>query len=148
MVFPNSLVERPEGAQIILGKLSSPSTSEMSKATKHYLLKGQINKPEAEKLKWSSTFLEQVDIEKVYEDYLASGGAAGNIEAFAKFLTDHAPINPNWQELIKNFVFKDYGYEITRFEPLSKTEYQAYVKIDGREVPYVVVNARTGYYHG
>jgi len=121
---------------------------EIIEETKHYLLEGQDDKPEALKLKWSATFLDQVDIEGIYQEYLKSGGEAGNIPAFAEYLTLHAPINTNWQELIKNSIAESYGYEIIKFEQLSDDTYQAYVEMDGKEVPYVVVNTRTGYFHG
>ncbi len=36
----------------------------------------------------------------------------------------------------------------SRYEALENEYYQVYVTIDGEEVPYVGVNARTGYFHG
>jgi len=121
---------------------------EIIEETKHYLLEGQGDKPEALKLKWNATFLDQVDIEVSYQEYLKSGGEAGNIPAFAEYLTLHAPINTNWKEIIKTSVAETYGYEIIKFEQLSDDTYQAYVEMEGKEVPYVVVNTRTGYFHG
>ena len=129
-------------------KETSMDLGEIIEKTKQYLLSGQGDKPEARKLKWSASFLDQVNIESVYEEYLKSGGEAGAIPIFAEYLTLNAPIDPNWQEMIKATVSEDYGYDITKFEPLSQDTYQAYVMLDGKEVPYVVVNARTGYFHG
>lgn len=41
-----------------------------------------------------------------------------------------------------------YGMDVTKLEDLGDNLYQAYVISEDNEVPYVVVNARTGYFHG
>lgn len=117
-------------------------------STKDYILNGQDNLPEVVKLNWSETFLEQVDINHVYQEYLTSGGKSDDIESFAQYLTLNAPILDNWEELFKSDFANVYGEKVTRFENLEGDLYQVYVEIEGAEVPYVVVNARTGYYHG
>ena len=49
---------------------------------KNYIINGQENKPEAQKIKWSKTFLNQVDIESLYKQYIANGGNADDLESF------------------------------------------------------------------
>ncbi len=117
-------------------------------ATIDYILNGQDGLPEAGKLLWSEEFLNLVDIEAVYADYLKNGGNDGDIEGFAVYLTDNAPVPDNWKDLFEADLLTRYEAVPCRYEPLGDDIYQVYVKSDGREVPYVAVNARTGYYHG
>lgn len=123
--------------------------SEISNKTKDFILNGQDDKPEAEKLKWSETFLNEVNIEKVYKEYLTNGGSEDDIESFAKYLTLNAPIAHNWQDLAATDLLNTYDEKISRIEHLEDDLYQIYVKLDDdTEVVYVTVNARTGYFHG
>jgi hypothetical protein len=111
-------------------------------------LNGQDNKSEAEKIKWSETFLNQVNIDDVYQEYLSTGGTADDIQSFAQYLTLNAPILDNWEELAATDLLNTYDEKISHIEHLQDNLYQVYIKIDGSDVPYVVVNSRTGYFHG
>ena len=129
---------------------SSDNISEntISEKVKDYILNGQEDKSEAEKLKWSNAFLNQVDIEALYNKYISEGGNAEDIKKIAEYITMNAPIPDDWEELFKKELFEVYGQEVVKLEHLEGDLYQAYVNIDGSEVPYVTVSARTGYFHG
>jgi hypothetical protein len=127
---------------------STSNNTDRIKKTKDYILFGQEDKSEAEKIKWSPIFLNQVNIEQVYQEYLSTGATAQDIQSFAQYLTLNAPIADNWQELVATDLLNAYGEKISRIEPLQDTLYQIYINIEGLDVPYVVVNARTGYFHG
>ncbi|MGL5381520.1 MAG: hypothetical protein ACRDBA_16520 [Clostridium sp.] len=49
---------------------------------------------------------------------------------------------------VKQDLYDTYRQKIVRLEHLEDVSYEAYINIDGKEVPYVVVSARTGYFHG
>lgn len=115
---------------------------------KDYILNGQKDKPEALKLKWSKTFLDEVNIESLYKDFLASGGKKDSLEDFAKYITESAPILNNWEELFKKDVYGTYQEEIVSIKHLEGDLYEGSIMKDGVETPYVVVSSRTGYYHG
>ncbi|NFR85939.1 MULTISPECIES: hypothetical protein [unclassified Clostridium] len=114
----------------------------------NYIINGQENKPEAEKIKWSKTFLNQVDIENLYKQYIKNGGETNNLEKFADYITLNAPIPNDWEKLFEKDLYDTYGEKVVRLEHLQDDLYQAYIKKDGVEVPYVVVSSRTGYFHG
>jgi hypothetical protein len=113
-----------------------------------YILNGQSDLPEAEKLQWSESFLKQVDQEPTYQDYLTAGGAAEDVQAFAAYLTENAPCPDNWQTLFETDFASAYGEKVVRYVDLGSDFCQVYVEIDGNEVPFVAVNTRTGWYHG
>ena len=50
--------------------------------------------------------------------------------------------------MFKEEINGTYGEKISKVEYLEGDLYTAYVVKDGKEVPYVTVNARTGYFHG
>ena len=127
---------------------STPKNENIVQKTKEYILNGQIDKAEADKLKWSESFLNQVNIEAVYQKYTSTSDKPDDIESFAKYLTQNAPIPSNWKKLFEADLLKTYGEKISRYAPLQDNLYQVYVKKDGADVPYVVVNIRTGYFHG
>ena len=127
---------------------SSVENNKISAMVTDYLMNGQGDKPDADKLKWSQTFLKQVNIESVYKQYIANGGNADDVKSFAVYLTQNAPILSNWKELFQNDLYNKLGKTISRIEPLQGDLYQTYVTIDGAEVPYVAVSSRTGYFHG
>jgi hypothetical protein len=133
-------------------QVSTPSDSQpkndMAVQTKEYLMHGQDDKPEAGKLHWTQEFLDQVDIEAVYAQYLTDGGAADDVLSFAAYLTENAPVPDNWKELFEANLLIEYDVVPSRYEDLGDGYYQVYVIIDGNEVPYVGLNARTGYFHG
>lgn len=120
----------------------------ISEEVKNYIINDQVNKPEAQKLKWSETFLNEVDIESLYNQYLANGGDGENIEEFASYMTLNAPILSNWEELFKKDLYDVYSEEVVKLEQIEGDLYQAYIEKDGKEVAYVVVSSRTGYFHG
>ena len=124
------------------------SEDNISEKVKDYILNGQEDKSEAEKLQWSNAFLNQVDIEALYNQYISEGGNAEDIKKIAEYITTNAPIQDDWEELFKKELFDVYGQEVVKLEHLEGDVYQAYVNIDGSEVPYVTVSARTGYFHG
>lgn len=113
-----------------------------------YIINGQENKPEAEKLKWSESFLNRIDIGSLYDQYISSGGNPNDLESISQYVTLNAPILNDWKKLFERDLYNIYGQKVTKLEPLDNDLYQAYVNIDGKDVPYVVVSARTGYFHG
>lgn len=124
------------------------SEQNITEKVKDYIIKGQENKSEAEKIKWSKTFLNRVDIESLYKKYLANGGKAGNLQSFANYMTLNAPIASDWKKLFEKDLYDTYGEKVVRVEQLKGDLYQAYIKKDGKEIAYVVVSSRTGYFHG
>lgn len=143
------------------GKESSPSSKpdfetaaysnqDISERVIDYILNGQGDIPSADKLNWSQTFLNQVQIGNVYKQYTANGGNSNDIKSFATYLTQNAPILKNWKELFESDLFKQYKVSVSRYELMLgyPNSYQVYVKQGNTDVPYVVVNARTGYFHG
>lgn len=121
---------------------------DISEKVKNYIINGQSNKSEAEKIKWSKTFLNEVDIKSLYDQYISTGGNANDLGKFASYMTLNAPIVDNWEELFKKDLYDIYGEKVVRLKHLENDLYEAYIKKDGAEVPYVVVSARTGYFHG
>lgn len=126
----------------------SQAGSDIAEQTKEFLLHGQEDQPEADKLHWTQPFLDQVDMNVVYEQYLADGGKADDVTAFAEFLTENAPVPENWKELFEADLLAQYGVKPSSYEDLGDNFYQVYIMNEGKEVPYVGLNARTGYYHG
>lgn len=115
---------------------------------KEYLRGDQGGVPESGRLHWSDAFLDAVDMAQAYGRYLDESGKAQDITAFASWLTDNAPVPDNWRELFEKALMDTYGQAVDRYEDLGDDVYQVYVVIDGKSVPYVAVNARTGWYHG
>ena len=113
-----------------------------------YIINGQENKPEAEKIKWSETFLNKVDIDVLYKEYTANGGTIDDLENFSKYITLNAPILTDWEQLFENDFYTRFGEKVVRLDHIEGDLYQAYINRDGIEIPYVVVSSRTGYFHG
>lgn len=124
------------------------SEENITEKIKEYIINDQEDKPEAEKIKWSKTFLNRVDIKSLYKQYIVNGGNADDVESFARYMTLNAPIPKDWEDIFKKDLYDTYGEKAVRLEPLQDNLYQAYVIKEGKEVPYVVVSARTGYFHG
>lgn len=120
----------------------------ISEKVKSYIINGQQNKPEAQKIKWSKTFLNKVDIESLYKQYISGGGNTDNLENIVEYITLNAPIPSDWEKLFEKDLYEVYGEEVIRLEHLEGDLYQAYIKKEGKEIPYVVVSSRTGYFHG
>lgn len=121
---------------------------DIAEKVKNYIINGQENKSEADKIKWSKTFLNRVDIESLYKQYIANGGNADDLESFAGYITLNAPIPSDWEDLFKKDLYDTYGEKVVRLEHLNGDLYQAYIEKDGSEIPYVAVSSRTGYFHG
>lgn len=124
------------------------SEQNIAEKVKNYIISGQENKPEAQKIKWSKTFLNRVDIESLYKKYIDNGGRADDLESFANYMTLNAPIPSDWQELFKKDLYEEYGEKVVKIEHLKDDLYQAYIEKNGSQIPYVVVSSRTGYFHG
>lgn len=120
----------------------------ISEKVKSYIFSGQKDKPEAQKIKWSKTFLDRVNIESLYKKYIANGGKAYDLESFANYMTLNAPIPSDWQELFKKDLYETYGEKVVKIEHLKDDLFEAYIEKDGSQIPYVVVSSRTGYFHG
>lgn len=127
---------------------TSGSDDNITKEIKNYIINGQENKSEAEKIKWSEIFLDRVDMESLYKEYLTNGGSSKDLESFANYITHNASIPSDWKDLFEKDLFDKYSEKVVRLEPLGDDLYQAYVVIDDAEKPYVVVSSRTGYFHG
>lgn len=127
---------------------SMPEANDIAQKTKEYIINGQKDKPSAKKLNWSETFLNQVNIEAVYYKYISAGGKSDDIQGFAGYLTKNAPVPRNWKALFEADLWEAYGEKVSKYEFLQDNLYQVYVRKNGSDVPYVAVNARTGYFHG
>lgn len=143
-------IENPTDAQEeeVLSSNDDIIEDNISDKVKSYIMNGQENKPEAQKIKWSNTFLNKVDIESLYKQYISSGGNTDNLENIVEYVTLNAPIPSDWEKLFEKDLYEAYGEEVIRLEHLEGDLYQAYIKKDGKEIPYVVVSSRTGYFHG
>lgn len=149
----NSSKDTPQKSADTSEQKNSPSTNStteqnVSEKVKDYIINGQENKPEAEKLKWSKTFLNQVDIESLYNQYVKNGGNSDDLAKFAEYMTLNAPILNDWEQLFEKDFYDIYGEKVVRLEHLENDLYQAYIKKGESEIPYVVVSSRTGYFHG
>ena len=108
-----------------------------------------------ERLNWNEKFLNEVDFGDLYDKYINSEGYiitkecnTDDIKRFAEYVTHNAPISTNWKELFEKDLYDTYGYKVVKYEDLEDNLYQAYVKVDNKVIPYVVVSARTGNFHG
>jgi hypothetical protein len=120
----------------------------ISKRTKDFILNGQGNIPDASKIIWDDTLLNRVNIENLYKQYLSKGNNKNDIKAFAWYVTLNAPIQSDWKVLFEKVLYKEYGYKVSKYVFLGNTRYQAYIIYNGKEVPYVVIDSRTGRFHG
>lgn len=151
----NSNLEENDNSKDI-NEISQSNTSDnsdslnenISEKVKDYIINGQENKSEAKKLKWSKSFLNEVNIEDLYSKYIKDGGNGEDIEEFATYVTLNAPILSNWEEVFKRDLYDTYNEEVVKIEHLEGDLYEAYVNKNGSEVPFVVVSSRTGYFHG
>lgn len=58
------------------------------------------------------------------------------------------PSDDSWKEEFENTLYEEYGVVPDHYEYIGNDVYQVYVKIDGKIVPYVAVNWKTGDFHG
>lgn len=146
---PSDAPTESEAAPEVSATPSAAQTSNnIAAQTKEFLMHGQDDQPEAGKLHWAQAFLDQVDIDAVYQQYLSGGGKADDVQGFAEYLTENAPVPSNWKELFEADLLAQYGVKPSSYEDLGDNNYQVYIMNEGKEVPYVGVNARTGYFHG
>ena len=127
---------------------NSPSDDSLKEKVIDYIINGQGDKPDADKIKWSEQFLNKVDIDTLYKQYIANGGTPDDLKDFSLYITLNAPIPSDWEKIFEADLYKTYGQEVVRLEHLEDVLYQAYIESNGEEIPYVVVSSRTGYFHG
>jgi len=127
---------------------STKNHSDITSKIKNYILNGQGNKPETLKYKWSTAFLNRVDTEKLYKQYISNGGKANDLDNFAKYITLNAPIPSDWKELFQKDLSDPPLVKVSKLEALGNDLYQVYIVLNGKEVHYLVVSSRTGYYYG
>lgn len=58
------------------------------------------------------------------------------------------PSDDSWKEEFEKALYEEYGVVPDHYEYIGNDVYQVYVKIDGKIVPYVAVNWKTGDFHG
>ena len=58
------------------------------------------------------------------------------------------PSDDAWKEEFEKTLYEEYGVVPDHYEYIGNDVYQVYVKIDGKIVPYVAVNWKTGDFHG
>lgn len=58
------------------------------------------------------------------------------------------PSDDSWKEAFEKTLYEEYGVVPDHYEYIGNDVYQVYVKIDGKIVPYVAVNWKTGDFHG
>ena len=80
-------IEQPIKEEETLPDDNEIADKNMSQKVKDYILLGQVEKPAAEQLKWNARFLEEVDIDSLYNEYVANGGNAVDVQAVAKYVT-------------------------------------------------------------
>ena len=85
----------------------------------------------------------------------ASPSAGGDIASGEDTAEDSdAPANGDtaaddlWKAEFEKSLLDNYGFTPDHYEELDNGVYQVYVEIDGKVVPYVVVDPATGDYHG
>lgn len=85
----------------------------------------------------------------------ASPSADGDIASGEDTAEDSdAPANgdtaadDSWKAEFEKSLLDNYGFTPDHYEDLDNGVYQVYVEIDGKVVPYVVVDPATGDYHG
>lgn len=144
----NNTTEKTDSALKNDVKISDTKINDISSKVKSYILNEQGEKPEADKLKWSKAFLEQVDMKSMYSKYLKDGGTDGDIEWFAKYITLYSPVPSNWKEMFKKDVYDIYQENIVNIKATTGDLYTGYIKVNGVETPYFIVSPRTGSFHG
>jgi len=120
--------------------------SEVVGATIDFLLNGQEEKSELERLNWNESFLNNLDLAAIHQQFVDGGADPDDVENFAVFLTQNAPISENWQQDFKAQMLAQHQVELTRFEPIGGDDFQTFTEQNGAEVPFAIVSSRTGYY--
>ena len=63
-------------------------------------------------------------------------------------LQEGEPSDDSWKEEFEKTLYEEDGVVPDHYEYIGNDVYQVYVKIDGKIVPYVAVNWKTGDFHG
>ena len=99
------------------------------------------------------------------QDTSTAGNAGGTVEMVPSTDTDISPdedtaegkdtpanedgaADDAWKAAFEKSLLENYGVKPDHYEELENGMYQVYVEIDGKIVPYVVVDSATGDYHG
>ncbi|MDO5707190.1 MAG: S-layer homology domain-containing protein [Andreesenia angusta] len=156
---PDSNITRAEAAKIINNFKNIESKGiELSvledalylfEDVKDYIINGQNNLSEAQKLNWAPEFLNAItkrDFIILFEDYLLENPDLNDIPALARYMTYNAPIKPDWKEKFEKHLYENLDEVVRDYEQIDESTYRVY--IIGRDTSYVVVNAITGNYHG
>ena len=61
---------------------------------------------------------------------------------------DDSAADDSWKAEFEKSLLENYGVKPDHYEELENGVYQVYVEIDGKVIPYVVVDSATGDYHG
>lgn len=61
---------------------------------------------------------------------------------------DDAADSETWKTEFEKSLLENYGVKPDHYEEIDDGIYQVYVEIDGKIIPYVVVDSATGDYHG
>lgn len=114
---------------------------------KDYILNQQDHLSSGDSHIWNDNYLNALSdetINNIYDKYLKSGGDKDNVRDFAGYLTQSAPVYPNWKEVYENEF--DYDEDIIGYEYVGDGVYAVYV--EGFEGVFQYVCSRTGYVHG
>ena len=79
--------------------------------------------------------------------------SADNTQIYIENDGENVPVEAStdeesWKIAFEKSLLENYGVRPDHYEELDEGVYQVYVEIDGKIVPYVVVNSATGDYHG
>ena len=95
------------------------------------------------------TFLYDETQEKLSETISADGATGSTSDASDPSLPLVQAAEPEaWKITFEKSLFENYGAKPHHYEDLGDGVYQVYVEIDGKIVPYVAVDSKTGNYHG
>lgn len=150
----NTTTKNTESEQDVQTKNSNEQL--IPEKVRDYILNGQEGLDYASKLNWSQTFLNHLPdqiINRLYRAYIRANGDENNIQAFAKYLTENAPIQSNWREMFESDFAKAYGKKVAKYKKMGNGIYGIYLQEDpeGKKnggYPFVTLFARTGNYHG
>lgn len=104
----------------------------------------------------NETTTESVTESNTPDSTLQSGGsntgktepAATEAKTTESQLQEGEPSDDSWKEEFEKTLYEEYGVVPDHYEYIGNDVYQVYVKIDGKIVPYVAVNWKTGDFHG
>ena len=91
------------------------------------------------------------------QDPSTAGNTGGTVEMIPSTDTDSSPdastnedgaADDSWKAAFEKSLLENYGVKPDHYEELENGVYQVYVEIDGKVIPYVVVDSATGDYHG